>query len=377
MTCKFMDICGGCAYRQIDEATYRNDKLAKVKQIVGAVHQDTIIWNEPIFIADGTRRRASFAFQYRKGVLTLGFNENKSSNIVDLDACPLLTPRLSNNLPNLHQMLREVCALPYQVKKGKKTLSQTIFQGDIWVCDADNGLDIVLEYDAPLELSHRMVLFELAQSLQDVVRISHRRSTGAVLEPIIEKAKPIIKIGDYDVYLPAGTFLQASKAGETALVNLVLQYLGDTTGNIADLFCGVGTFSYALAGNINNKILAVDSSADLLAGFQQSINKNMLPNIKIMTRNLFKYPLDKAELKDINVVVFDPPRAGAEAQAKQLANSPVQKIIAVSCNPHSFVSDANILINGGYHLEEITLVDQFIYSNHSELVALFVKEKLC
>lgn len=375
MSCKFMDICGGCAYRQVDIASYRSKKFDKVKQVLSAINQPDIKWGNPVFIPDGTRRRASFAFQYRKGVLSLGFNENKSANIVDLDTCPLLTTRLSNNLPNLHTLLGEICRIPYQIKKGKKISQQNIWQGDVWVCDADNGLDIVLEYDAPLELEHRMVLFELAQSLPDIIRISHRRSLNGTLEPVIEKSKPIIKIGGYDVYIPAGTFLQASQAGESALVELVLKYLGDSQGNIADLFCGVGTFSYALANNINNKILAVDSSADLLAGFQQSINKNMLPNIKILTRNLFKYPLDKSELKNIDVVVFDPPRAGAEAQVRQLVECSVSKIIAVSCNPHSFVSDANVLISGGYHLQEVTFVDQFIYSNHSELVALFVKEQ--
>ena len=100
-----------------------------------------------------------------------------------------------------------------------------------------------------------------------------------------------------------------------------------------------------------------------------------IPNIKIVTRNLFKYPLDTEELKDIDVVVFDPPRAGAAAQAKVMSLMPIdsrpQKIIAISCNPATFVNDANTLIQGGYKLQEVTMVDQFTYSNHSELVALF------
>ena len=139
----------------------------------------------------------------------------------------------------------------------------------------------------------------------------------------------------------------------------------------------MGTFSYVLAADPANKITAVDSSVSLLEGFRESVNRNQIPNIQILTRNLFKYPLDGKELAGFDVVVFDPPRAGASAQATQMAALPFSakpsKIIAVSCNPHSFVTDANILIGGGYRLEEITLVDQFIYSNHSELVALFTK----
>ena len=76
-----------------------------------------------------------------------------------------------------------------------------------------------------------------------------------------------------------------------------------------------------------------------------------------------------------DAVIFDPPRAGAEAIVEELAkadtNKRLKKIVAVSCNPHSFVKDANILIEAGYKLESITMVDQFVYSNHMELVALF------
>ena len=156
-----------------------------------------------------------------------------------------------------------------------------------------------------------------------------------------------------------------------------MRYAGESGGKIADLFCGVGTFSYPLSKNIKNKIVAADSSRSLLEGFRQSVNKNMIPNIEIVEKNLFKYPLDEKELNGFDLVVFDPPRAGAEAQAKKIAamgTSAPQKVIAVSCNPHSFVKDANILIGAGFKLEEITLVDQFAYSNHSELVALFTKK---
>ena len=157
----------------------------------------------------------------------------------------------------------------------------------------------------------------------------------------------------------------------------MLKYLGETNGKIADLFCGVGTFSYPLARNIKNKIIAIDSSERLLDGFRRSVNKNMISNIEIITKNLFKYPLDVKELQGFSAVVFDPPRAGAAAQVAELAalpqNERPEKIIAVSCNPGTFVNDANKLLESGYKLIEVTMVDQFVYSNHSELVALFTK----
>lgn len=377
MTCPYAEICGGCQSRGMSEEQYRENKTAVFRRILSGIKAN-FAFGEPVFVADGTRRRAAMAFRRRKGKVTLGFNEAASGNVVDCETCALLTPKLNAALPDVRRLLSEVCALPFtERKKGKKARPVFLESGDVWLCEADNGIDIVLEFDRALELSHRMAVFELAQQYDSIIRISHRCRPDAEAELIIEKNAPYIKISDTFVYIPAGTFLQPSREGEQALVALVLKYLGATSGRIADLFCGVGTFSYPLAANPNNRVLAVDSSERLLDGFRRTVNKNMIPNIEIVAKNLFKYPLDAAELKGINAVVFDPPRAGAAAQTAQLAALPdserPEKIIAVSCNPGTFVNDANTLVSAGYKLVEVTMVDQFVYSNHSELVALFTK----
>jgi 23S rRNA (uracil1939-C5)-methyltransferase len=212
------------------------------------------------------------------------------------------------------------------------------------------------------------------QNTPAVIRFSAARKNKKP-ETIIEKTAPFINIDNHKVFISAGTFLQPSVAGERALIDLVLKYIGNTTGNIADLFCGIGTFSYPLSKNIKNKILAVDSSAESLNNFQKTVNALKIPNIKIEQKNLFKYALDAHDLKNFSAVVFDPPRAGAQSQTKQLAALPQtekpQKIVAISCNPQTFVNDANTLIAGGYQIKEITMVDQFVYTRHCELVALF------
>lgn len=378
MHCGVAQNCGGCVHRGLSQEAYRQLKTENFKKILAPLGKGFSI-AEPVFIEDSTRRRAALAFRYAKKKLTLGFNESRSGNLIDLETCPLLTPRLNAVLPDIRKLVAAVCAIPYTVKKGKKAVSQNISSGDVWLCEAQNGIDVVLEYDAPLELSHRMELFEQAQAMPDIIRLSHRRRNTDTAEPVIEKAKPFIKIGNYNVYIPAGTFLQPSAEGQSALTGLVEKYLGGTEGRIADLFCGVGTFSYVLASNIKNKITAVDSSAELLSGFRESVNANRIPNVEIKAKNLFKYPLDTAELKDFAAVVLDPPRAGAAAQVRQLAamaeDVRPEKIIMVSCNPHTFVNDAECLMSGGYELREAAMVDQFVYSNHSELVALFTKKE--
>lgn len=375
MTCPHQNLCGGCPLRHLGEAEYRQHKLAYFAKICAAVHQEDFMVTEPIFIADGTRRRAELTFCRQKGNLLLGFNEKKSHEIIDLENCPLLTAKINKIIAPLRTFLDEFSRIQTTEKiKNKKFKTLSITSGDIWLTEAADGLDILLELPEKIALEHRMMICDFANCNPSVARIS-TRFNQLPPETVIEKSRPYIEISGRRVFIAPGTFLQASTAGEQALIDCVLRYIGPTTGHIADLFCGIGTFSYPLANNLNNKITAVDSSAELLAGFQKSINSNMIPNIKILQKNLFKYPLDALELKDFDIVIFDPPRAGAAAQTAQLAalapdNRP-QKIIAVSCNPHTFVNDANLLITAGYILKDLTFVDQFIYSPHSELVALF------
>lgn len=376
-SCSYQEICGGCIFRNLTEEKYQQTKLQKVQNILKGLDAQEYKFCTPIFIQDGQRRRASLAFSFKKGNLKLGFNQEQSAELVDINYCCLLTEKLNQIIPSIRQILSELCEVKTpQYKKNKLIGYNNISKGDVWLTQADNGIDIVLEFEGEINLEYRMIISEFALNNASVIRVSHRKNDMSMAETLVEKIKPYIKIADYEVYIPAGTFLQASKEAENKMIALVEKYVGNTNGKIADLFCGVGTFSYPLSRNPNNKILSVDASKALLEGFQTSVNKNMIPNIQIQTKNLFKYPLDEKELFGFDAIVFDPPRAGAEEQVKkivQIKEGAPKKIVAISCNPHSFIKDANILINGGYKLKEITMVDQFVYSAHTELVAYFEK----
>ena len=238
--------------------------------------------------------------------------------------------------------------------------------------------DIVLESLADLKVGHRMEIADFVNANDAVIRFSYRQNAFSPIEPIAAKLKPIIKIGKYEVEVAPGTFLQASKQGEEVLIGKVKEYVGNTAGKIADLFCGIGTFSYPLAENSQNKIVAADVNKALLKGFKNSVYHNMIHNVEIIEKNLFKYPFTADELAEFEVVVLDPPRAGASAQVKELAAADElkkpKKVVMVSCNPHSFVNDANVLLDGGYKMDKAVMVDQFVYSKHTEMVALFTKK---
>ena len=381
MGCEVHPNCGGCAFRELDLSVYQKQKEENIKKLLEENLGDLEgKWCLPKFLPDGLRRRASFAFEFRNQKVILGFNENKSKYITDLSRCFMLSKKLNDALPALRNFLAELCAIKVSKKqKGKKFITLQILSGDLLVLEAENGVDIVLETDADLLLEPRQLVFDFMNQYDDFIRFSWRKKHTQSAEPIVQKTNPFIRIGKTDVFVAPGDFLQPSKEGEKILVDLVIEYVGQTRGKMADLFCGIGTFSYALCALDQTEVLAVDVSKSLLEGFEKSVHKQMISNVKIMQKNLFLYPLTPDELKGLNVIVFDPPRAGAKEQVKEIClineKDRPQKIVAVSCNPLTFARDAKMLINGGYKIERLTMVDQFVYSEHSEIVCLFTNEK--
>jgi 23S rRNA (uracil1939-C5)-methyltransferase len=176
-------------------------------------------------------------------------------------------------------------------------------------------------------------------------------------------------VGRARVALPPGCFLQATAAGEATLARLVESHAGGSK-SITDLFCGLGPFALRLAENA--RVGAFDSDAGAIAALKQAaaITSGLKP-VDAQMRDLFLNPLVASEFKRFEAVVFDPPRQGAEAQARELAKSAVPVVIAVSCNPATFARDARMLADGGYRLTTVAPVDQFRHSAHVEIVARF------
>jgi 23S rRNA (uracil1939-C5)-methyltransferase len=190
-------------------------------------------------------------------------------------------------------------------------------------------------------------------------------------EVIATAIPPRLKLGKAEVALPPGGFLQASLAGEETLARLVREGIGKAKG-VADLFCGIGPFAFRLAETAKVEAFDSDRAAIAALGAAAKASSGLKP-LRAEVRDLFKAPLVPNELKPFDAVVFDPPRAGAEAQAKQLARSAVRTVVAVSCDAGTFARDAAILVEGGYTLKQVTAVDQFKWSSHVEVVAVFTR----
>jgi 23S rRNA (uracil1939-C5)-methyltransferase len=174
-------------------------------------------------------------------------------------------------------------------------------------------------------------------------------------------------VGNAAIDLPPDCFLQATAASETAMRDLVLAGIADAA-KIADLYCGVGTFSLALAPPAS--VHAVDANKAAVAALQGAARRAGAA-VTVEGRDLDRRPLLPQELNRFGAVIFDPPYAGAAAQARELARCAVPRLVAISCNPATFARDARTLVDGGYRLARVVPVDQFLWSAEVELVAHF------
>jgi 23S rRNA (uracil1939-C5)-methyltransferase len=297
------------------------------------------------------RRRATFhARMGTHEILKVGFSAANSHEIVPIDHCPILDPSLKG-------ALEAAWALAEALKPTGKPL-------DIQVTATSNGLDVDIRGSGPLPSARITALSRVAEQH----RLARLTRHG---ELVLMRKPPDIAIGTAQVTLPPGSFLQATVAGEETLAKLAQERIGRAK-HVADLFCGVGPFALRLASQA--RVTAFDSDAGAVGALQKAAAMTPgLKPVKAEARDLFRRPLMPQELREIDAVVFDPPRQGAQAQAIQLAASKVPVVIAVSCNVTTFARDIRLLIDGGYRLETVVPVDQFRHSPHVELVAKLVR----
>jgi 23S rRNA (uracil1939-C5)-methyltransferase len=352
--CPSYGICGGCAVQALAAPAYADWKRGL---LTGAlVHAGIEAEVAPLADAHGEgRRRATFHARLGhdprgRPRMDVGYMQARAHRIVDLDICPVLAPSMSGALAAARALATTLAPL-------QKPL-------DILVTGSREGLDIDVRGTGRLPPDVVRQLIRAAERL-DLARLSNH---GEVL---IERRAPIQTMGGVPVVPPPGAFLQATQAGEEVLAGLVSAGVGDAR-RVADLFSGIGTFALRLARTA--EVHAVEQDAAALAALARAAHAAQgLRGVTTERRDLFRRPLAGDELARFDAAVFDPPRAGAEMQARALAASHVPTVAAVSCNVRTFARDAKILLDGGYRIERITPVDQFRHSPHVEIVGVFRK----
>lgn len=345
--------CGGCSLQHWATAPYLEWKREQVRSALARERIETEI--EPtVATAPGTRRRlALHARRGSDGQVALGFKARKSWRLVEVRQCPVADPRLVAAIPALARIAEAFLEHPKSAPTLHATWTLTGLDVDVTGVERRSG---GLSRDAQMRAIQ-------AAGAADLARLSLAGEVLMMTRP------PTVAFGRATVPLPAGGFLQAVPEAEAAMVERAVAAVRGAK-KIADLFCGAGTFTFPLAEVA--PVLAADASATGVAALKAGIaSAKGLKPITAEARDLFRRPLAPYDLRGCDALVMDPPRAGAIEQTAQVAQSKAATVVGVSCNPVTFARDARVLIEAGFRLEQVTPVDQFLWSAHVELVGVF------
>jgi len=346
--CRHFGACGGCALQDLAPDVYLQQKRALIVAAL-ARHRITDPQLRNITpVPPRSRRRTALKIEKENGETRIGFHAARSHALVDIQECHVLTAPLFTAARGVARTLS-----PF-LRDGEGT--------DVYMAEAGNGIDLALQWKwrhAP-EL---IAAIAVAAPALSIVRVT----SGSEL--LFQSDAPEVCFGKAMVKIPPQAFLQPTRDGEITLQRCVREAVGKAR-RVVDLFSGCGTFSLPMAERA--RVHAVDADAPMLNALVTAarVTSGLKP-VTTERRDLFALPLSAVELKAFDAAVLDPPRAGALAQARQLAKSGVRRIAYVSCDAASFARDARVLLDGGYRLDWIVGVDQFLWSAHVELAAAF------
>ncbi|PVA10748.1 class I SAM-dependent RNA methyltransferase [Pelagivirga sediminicola] len=345
--CRHFKTCGGCQLQHADDdfvAAWKED----VVRTALAAHGLDAPFRPMAISSPSARRRATLSARRTKKGAMAGFHSRASDVIVEIPDCRLLHPDLMRAIP-----MAEALAQHAASRKGAL---------DVAVCLSRGGLDVNVAGGRNLDGPLRIVLAQLAEA-HDLARLAWQG------EVIATRRQPVQRFGNADVVPPPGAFLQATAEGEAALLADVAEAIAGAS-RIVDLFAGCGTFALPLSANA--QVHAVEGDAAMIAALEAAWRKaDGLKQLTGEARDLFRRPMLPEELKRCDGAVIDPPRAGAEAQVAQLIAAAIPRVAYVSCNPVTFARDAAALVQGGYALRGLRVIDQFRWSSHVELCADF------
>lgn len=368
--CRHFAKCGGCQLQQLDEpslAEFVESRVANASTSQGLGAERIA---PPHLSPPGTRRRASLRAESSQGRVVIGYREARSHRVVELAECPVLVPELAGLLPPLRKLLIRLGQ--GSGKQGRKPQGggrhvSARLAADVELTLVDQGVDLGLKGLAAEGLAATELLLDFARE-HGLARLTMDSGYGP--ETVWEPEPATVTLSGVAVPFPPGAFLQATRDGEQALVGAAREWLAGCA-TVADLFAGLGTFAFALAGP-ETKVLAVEAARDAHLACKGAASRVQAP-VHALHRDLFRNPLMPEELDRFAGVVLDPPRAGAREQVERLADSTVGRIVYISCNPSSWSRDAALLVAAGWRLAEVRPVGQFRWSTHVELASLFVR----
>lgn len=341
--------CGGCSLQHQARPAYNAYKRDLLINALKSKGIDAPV-GDLIEAEPHQRRRLVFTVRRPDRALVIGINQAETHRVVPVEECPIASDGLISRLDALYVIAKATGHDAFRI-----TVTETL-----------TGLDISMDgLRDGLGERERRVVTEAVMKLKGIARVS---ANGEI---VVEPQKPQLDFDGARVVIPPGAFTQATREAEEAMAKLAIEHIGKAK-RVADLFAGIGTFALRIARK--SSVHAVESEDRAVKAMDQAARMTQgLKPLTVERRDLFRRPMTTAELKVYDAVVFDPPRAGAEAQCEELARSQVKRIVAISCNPLTLARDLAILMKGGYRIKTVVPVDQFLWSPHVEAVALLEK----
>jgi len=344
--CRHFTRCGGCKLQHVQFEHYLDLKAARVRSAFDREGLDCDI--APVWSAGlGARRRAVFSAARTKKTLPFGFHQYRSDAIENIDECPILVGAIGEHLEDLRRIAGNFLTRKRAAKVG---VTASLDGLDVWISGARPEIapDIVARIFADCERA----------------RVQRLIVDGEIL---YQNGEPEVSLSGVRVPLPSGSFLQACENAEARMAEIIINIMQGRK-SLIDLFAGIGTFSFAMAKLA--PVLAIENSAKSLAALRVGSDRATgISPVATLNRDLFEDPMSVKELSNFDGLVFDPPRAGALAQAHQIAKSEIAHVVAVSCNPITLARDLKVLVEDGYQIKSVYPIDQFVYSPHVEVVA--------
>lgn len=352
--CPYFSECGGCELQHLEIPVYQNFKQKALKDLLnreGILFEGDVHWD---FVSERSRRRVVFHVDIQN---RLGFFRENSNDVVKIDECLVLDSKISALIPKLQEV---VIAVNARIQK-------------IQITKFDNGVAIIFDILKHPNLEQTKLLTAFAKE-NHLINLSYKIENDVSM--IYQSETPQLFFDQVKLDLNPDIFLQATSFAQGLIIKKINDLIlknNQKNLNLIDLYCGIGTYSFGiLAQNPHLKISAFEGDSQMINLLNSNALKNNLnQNLKGVARDLVKNPLRKEELKDCDLVIINPPRNGALAQIQNINQAKIKNILYASCSPSAFVGDAKILMQKGYKIRQVLAIDQFIYSHHLELIAIF------
>lgn len=357
--CDYYGQCGGCQSQHIPVQMQREAKQNALFQRLQKLQSDIefmpMITSEPWQYR--RRARLSIWFNAKSRTLDIGFRKKGSSNIVAIKHCDVIEPVLNNLLPKLTALLEQ--------------FSQPKTLGHIELVAADNGVAMLLRITQNLSEIDRTLLLQFAQ--QQTLNLFVQDNTGIT---ILQGESPFYSLQNLQLSFDIRDFIQVNAALNQKMVATALDWLAlKPTDRVLDLFCGMGNFTLPLSQSVLSAV-GIEGVSAMVEKAQKNAEQNGCTNVEFYQTDLDKPFVDQPwATQKFNKILLDPPRSGAAFALNALVQLAAEKILYVSCNPATLVRDAQSLLQAGYKLKKVAMIDMFPNTGHLESISLFEKEK--